>query len=65
MREVPVDHPALAKGWWAIEQDGIALRRWTNGEAVLPLPTMDGEALLEIHLGGEMMYLADNDLRAA
>ena len=61
MREVPVDHPSLANGWWAVERDGIGLRRWTNGEAVLPLPSMDSEAMLEVHLGGEMTYLADDD----
>ena len=65
MREVPVDHPALAKGWWAVERDGIALRRWTNGEAVLPLPALDGEAMLEIHLGGEMTYVAEDGRRVA
>lgn len=65
LREVPVDHPDLAKGWWAVERDGIGLRRWTNGEAVLPLPDMDGDVMLEIHLGGEMTYLVDHDLRAA
>ena len=38
MREVPMDHPDLARGWWAVEQDGPMMSRWTDGEAVLPLP---------------------------
>src|SRR5262249_21584067 len=25
VREIPVDHPALSKGWWAVERDGHAL----------------------------------------
>ena len=42
LREVPVDHPALVQGWHAVERNGVALRRWTDGEAVLPLPAMAG-----------------------
>ena len=57
VREIPVDHPDLAKGWWAVERDGQATSRWTNGEAVLPLPAMHGDAMLEIHLAGTMTYL--------
>ena len=58
-REVPVDHPGLVTGWWAIERDGMALRRWTDGDAVLPLPPLRGAALLEMHFGGVMTYLAE------
>jgi hypothetical protein len=54
--EIPVDHPALAEGWWSVERHGPALRRWTNGAARLPLPRLDGPAMLEIHLTGEMIY---------
>jgi hypothetical protein len=64
MHEVPVDHPALTKGWWAVERDGNALRRWTDGDAVLPLPAMDGDALLEIHFGGAITYLAQTETDA-
>src|SRR5262245_24280061 len=31
VRDVPVDHPGLTKGWWAVEREGKALRRWTDG----------------------------------
>jgi hypothetical protein len=62
--EVPVDHPDLTNGWWAVERDGLALSRWTNGDATLPLPTVDGDALLEIHLAGRMTYVADTDVNA-
>jgi hypothetical protein len=41
-REVPVDHPDLTRGWWAVERDGQMISRWTDGEAVLPLPAMRG-----------------------
>ena len=57
VREVPVDHPELADGWWAVERDGQAMSRWTNGEAVVPLPAMRGDTLLEIHLAGAMTYV--------
>jgi hypothetical protein len=59
VREVPVDHPDLANGWWAVERDGQVISRWTDGEAVLPLPAMHGDAMLEIHLAGTMTYLAE------
>jgi hypothetical protein len=56
LQEVPVDHPGLSRGWWAVEKNGIALRRWTDGDAVLPLPALSGPAMLEVRLGGEMTY---------
>jgi hypothetical protein len=61
VREVPVDHPCLAEGWWAVERDGIAISRWTNGEALLPLPAMQDDAMLEIHLAGVMTYAVEAD----
>ena len=68
VHEVPVDHPSLSQGWWAVEQDGTALRRWTNGDAVLPLPPLGGPTMLEIHAGnGGMCYVmsAGSERRAA
>jgi hypothetical protein len=62
MREVPVDHPDIVRGWWAVERDGIALRRWTNGDAVVPLPKLKGDALLEIHFGGSMTFVTDTEV---
>ena len=29
---------------------------WTDGEAVLPLPALHGDVMLEIHLAGSMIY---------
>jgi hypothetical protein len=55
-REVPLDHPDLTRGWWAVERDGQIMSRWTDGEAVLPLPAMRGPVMLEIHLAGTMTY---------
>jgi Hint domain len=59
LREIPVDHPDLSRGWWAVERDGQLMSRWTNGEAVLPLPEMSGHVMLEIHLAGSMIYAVD------
>ena len=56
MREVPVDHPDLTRGWWDVERDGLTMIRWTDGEAVLPLPAMRGHGVLEIHLAGAMTF---------
>jgi hypothetical protein len=68
VRGVPIDHPGLTQGWWAVERDGSMLRRWTSGDAVVPLPKMQGEAMLEVHLGGAMTYAvepASEEQRAA
>ena len=59
VREVPMDHPDLTRGWWAVERDGQMMSRWTDGEAVLPLPAMRGIVMLEIHLAGSMIYVVD------
>ena len=59
LREIPVDHPDLTRGWWAVERDGQMMSRWTDGEAVLPLPAMSGTVMLEIHLAGSMTYAVD------
>ncbi len=68
LREIPVDHPDLSQGWQAVERDGTALRRWTSGEALLPLPVLRGPTMLEIRASsGGMAYLtgADQERRAA
>ncbi len=59
VREIPVDHPDLTEGWWAVERDGQVISRWTNGEAELPLPAMSGPVMLEFHLAGSMTYTVD------
>ena len=56
LREVPVDHPELTRGWWTVERGGQIMSRWTDGEAALPLPAMRGIVMLEIHLAGSMIY---------
>ena len=60
VRDIPLDHPALSQGWWAVEQCGTSFRRWTNGDAALPLPAFDGIAMLEVHAGScGMEYAID------
>jgi Hint domain len=59
LREVPVDHPDLTRGWWGVEREGQIMSRWTDGEAVLPLPAMRGPVMLEFHLAGSMSYAVD------
>jgi hypothetical protein len=56
LREIPMDHPDLTEGWWDVERDGQVMSRWTNGDATVPLPEMDGHVMLEVHLAGEMIY---------
>jgi hypothetical protein len=59
LREIPVDHPDLASGWWAVEREGSTLHRWTDGNALLPLPAICDDALLVLHFGGAVTYLAE------
>ena len=59
--EIPMDHPGLQKGWWSVERDGSAIRRWTDGEAVLSLPATNGVTMLELQLGGGMDYVTTCD----
>jgi hypothetical protein len=61
--EIPMDHPDLQEGWWAVERDGWAIRRWTDGKAVLPLPATSGVTMLELHLCGGMDYVTPRDER--
>jgi hypothetical protein len=57
LREIALDDPRLGEGWWAVERDGpAAMRRWTDGAAVLPLPALSGPTMLEVHLGQETLY---------
>ena len=53
---IPLDHPQIADGWWAIEREQSMLCRWTNGDAVIPGP-VNGPAVLEITIAGTPDYL--------
>jgi collagen type I/II/III/V/XI/XXIV/XXVII alpha len=68
VQELPVDHPGLSHGWHMAEWKGASLRRWTNGDAMLPLTACNGPTLLEIRASSsEMVYLTnvDQERRAA
>ncbi len=56
LQEIPLDHPCLATGWWAVERDGLALSRWTDGDALLPLPATSGASMLEIRVADTVPY---------
>jgi len=66
VQDVPVDHPSLTQGWWAVERDGMALNRWTNGDAALPLTASNRPAILEIRAGSAgLSYLTATEQRRA
>ena len=68
VQDVPLDHPALSRGWWTAERDGAVMQRWTDGDAVLLLPPSPDPAVLEIHAGTDGMtypIAADQERRAA
>ncbi len=52
--EMPVDHPALVDGWHDVERDGVRQWRWTDGDALLPLPA--GTTMVEISLALRTHY---------
>ena len=35
--DVALDHPGMTEGWWALETDAAGTRRWTSGDAALPI----------------------------
>ncbi len=44
-----------------MERDGQIMSRWTDGDAVLPLPAMRGVAMLEIRMAGSMTFVMSAD----
>ena len=60
--EVPLDHPSLVTGWWDVEREGLAMRRWTDGNAVLSLPATSGASMLEVRIGGTVPYAAEPEI---
>jgi hypothetical protein len=61
-RTVPVDHPALASGWWDTEQDAGIMGRWTNGDATIAIASAT-PCRFEVELGGTMDYVQTDELR--
>jgi len=58
IRQVPLDHPQMSRGWWAVERYGTVLRRWSDGNAALSLPAVGGPVVLEIRASaGGMAYV--------
>jgi hypothetical protein len=58
MMPVPLDRPDLGIGWWQAEwHDKATLRRWTDGDAVVPIfPTQEGACLLEVDVAATLPY---------
>jgi hypothetical protein len=65
LHDIPLDHPCLVTGWWAVERDGISLSRWTDGDAVLPLPATTAAAMLEIRVADTVTYVAEAEMAQA
>ena len=59
VRDVPLDHPDVTDGWWAVEGDGADAWRWTSGDAVLPTGT-DSARIIEITAGCLDAYLEES-----
>jgi hypothetical protein len=59
VRDMPLDHPGVDEGWWDVEVDGHRLRRWTDGNALLP--PWPGAVMVEVYWGADMSYRLDQD----
>jgi Hint domain len=53
---IPLDHPCLGRGWWALETQGTGHARWTDGDAALHLDP-GGPVVLEIECGTMPAYI--------
>jgi hypothetical protein len=55
---IPLDDPGFGPGWWQAEWHGPAiLRRWTDGDAIVPMPErMAGVCVLEVAVAATMPY---------
>ena len=66
IRQIPLDHPQLSQGWWAVERYGAVLRRWTDGNAVVLLPELHAPTVLEIRASrGGMAYVTNAERQRA
>jgi hypothetical protein len=65
VREIPLDHPSLTQGWWAVERSGDGLQRWTDGDALLPLPAVDAPVVLELRTSAMGLAYPINERLAA
>ncbi len=53
--DIPLDDPGLTGGWWAIEAGSAGPRRWTDGDALVPLPARRTPCVLEIGIDHDAM----------
>jgi hypothetical protein len=57
--EIPPDHPGLTQGWYLVERDDNTMWRWMNGNAVLPIQSTDGPAMVEVEVGMAMKHIVE------
>jgi len=65
IQEMAPDHPAFTSGWWAPEGVGAEFCRWTDGEAAIHVPPMEGPVVMEVHLRHRTIYQRDLTILAA
>jgi Hint domain len=58
--ELPPDHPGLTQGWYRVERDHATMWRWMNGDAVLPIQSADGPAMVEVQVGIAMRHIVED-----
>jgi hypothetical protein len=61
LEPIPLDHPRLSHGWWAVERDRAGLWRWTDGNAVINF-LGEGPAVFEVVTAGGLDYPIGQDL---
>jgi hypothetical protein len=58
------DHPALEGGWHGAEhENGMAVRRWTDGNALLPMSGATSALMVDIQLDQATTYQLEAETR--
>jgi antigen 43 len=60
LTELPPDHPGLTRGWYGVERDEATMWRWMDGDAVLPIESTDGPAMVEVQVGIAMRHIVED-----
>ena len=53
---ISLDDPRLDHGWWQPEIHAGVLRRWTDGDALIPLPAVSSQSVLEVSVAASLEY---------
>ena len=56
IKRISLNHPRLDHGWWQLEIHAGVLRRWTDGDVLIPLPAVSSQSVLEVSVAASLEY---------